>query len=46
LKAENCDMKNVKKAIIQLYGVERSKWGQPRITSENIKKEIKYGKEQ
>ena len=45
MKAENCDMKNVKKAIIQLYGVERSKWGQPRITSENIKKEIKYGKD-
>ena len=45
LKAENCDMKKVKKAIIQLYGVEHSKWGQPRITSENIKKEIKYDKD-
>ena len=35
-------MKRVKKAIIQLYGVEYPKWGDTRTISENIKKEIKY----
>src|SRR5215207_3826821 len=42
LKIENTDLTRVKKAIIQLYGVEYPKWGDTRTISENIKKEIKY----
>ena len=39
LKAENCDMKKVRKAIVQLSSIERS---HTNIMMENIKKEIKY----
>jgi hypothetical protein len=42
LKIENTEMERIKKAIIQLYGVEYPKWGRTRTISESIKKEIKY----
>ena len=41
LKIENTDLKRVKKAIIQLLGIEYPKCGRTRIISEIIKKEIK-----
>jgi hypothetical protein len=34
----------VRKAVIQLYSVEYSKWRHSRIISKNIKEEIKYDK--
>jgi hypothetical protein len=45
LKAENCYMKKVKKATVQLSGIEHPRWGRPNIMMENIKKEIKYNED-
>jgi len=39
---ENDGLRRVRKAIIQLFGVEYSKWRRSRIISETIKEEIRY----
>jgi Arrestin (or S-antigen), N-terminal domain len=44
LMIENVGMRRVRKAVIQLYSVEYSKWRNSRIISKNIKEEIKYDK--
>lgn len=41
---ENVGVRRVRKAVIQLYSVEYSKWRNSRIISKNIKEEIKYDK--
>jgi hypothetical protein len=41
---ENVGVRRVRKAVIQLYSVEYSKWRHSRIISKNIKEEIKYDK--
>jgi hypothetical protein len=42
LIVENGGLRSVKKAIIQLFGIEYSKWRRSRIISEIIKEEIRY----
>lgn len=42
LIVENGGLRRVKKAIIQLFGIEHSKWRRSRIISETIKEEIRY----
>jgi hypothetical protein len=44
LMIENVGIRRVRKAVIQLYSVEYSKWRNSRIISKNIKEEIKYDK--
>lgn len=44
LKIENVGIRRVRKAIIQLYSVEYSKWRHSRITSKNVMEEIRYDK--
>jgi hypothetical protein len=44
LTIENVGVRRVRKAVIQLYSVEYSKWRHSRIISKNIKEEIKYDK--
>lgn len=44
LTIENIGLRRVKKAIIQLFGVEYSKWRRSRIISETIKEEIRYNR--
>lgn len=44
LMIENVGLRRVRKAVIQLYSVEYSKWRNSRIISKNIKEEIKYDK--
>jgi hypothetical protein len=39
---ENGGLRRIKKAIIQLFGVEHSKWRRSRVISQNIKEEIRY----
>jgi hypothetical protein len=39
---KNGGLRRIKKAIIQLFGVEYSKWRRSRIISETIKEEIRY----
>jgi hypothetical protein len=41
---ENVGVRRVRKAVIQLYSVEYSKWRHSRMISKNIKEEIKYDK--
>jgi hypothetical protein len=42
LIVENGGLRSVKKAIIQLFGIEYSKWRRSRIICETIKEEIRY----
>ena len=42
LIVENGDLRRIKTAIIQLSGIEYSKWRRSRIITETIKEEIKY----
>jgi hypothetical protein len=42
LIVENGGLLRVKRSIIQLFGIEHSKWHRSRIISETIKEEIRY----
>jgi Arrestin (or S-antigen), N-terminal domain len=44
LMIESVGVRRVRKAVIQLYSVEYSKWRNSRIISKNIKEEIRYDK--
>jgi hypothetical protein len=42
LIVENGGLRRIKKTIIQLFGVEHTKWCRSRIICETIKEEIRY----
>jgi hypothetical protein len=42
LKLENISAEKIRKAVLQLHGVEHPKWGRTRMMSAKIKKEIEH----